>query len=125
MTVLRWTFWALFRLALGARYRLRVRGREQLCALKGPVLLLPNHPGYIDPFLLFAVLWPALRMRPLVYSGTFQGPTGRFLVWLVNPRGVPALDVPSPRARAEAEGAVEAIAAGLQRGESFILWPAG
>jgi 1-acyl-sn-glycerol-3-phosphate acyltransferase len=37
------------------------------------VLVLPNHPGYIDPFLLFAVLWPSLRMRPLVYRGTFQG----------------------------------------------------
>src|SRR5262249_40937809 len=72
-----------------------------------------------------AVLWPEVRMRPLVYSGTFQGPTGRLLVGLVNALEVPDLDVASVRARAEAEQAVEAIAAGLERGESFILWPAG
>src|SRR5438876_1151775 len=65
MSIFRWVFWGLLRLVLGARYRLRVHGKEQLRALKGPVLILPNHPGYIDPFLLFAALWPSLRMRPL------------------------------------------------------------
>src|SRR3954465_6759423 len=125
MTALRWFFWGLFRLLLGARYRLHVHGGDQRRALKGPVLVLPNHPGYIDPFLLFAVLWPTLRMRPLVYSGTFKGPTGRFLVHLVNALEVPDLDVASARARGEAEKAVADIAAGLEAGASFILWPAG
>jgi long-chain-fatty-acid--[acyl-carrier-protein] ligase len=86
---------------------------------------LANHPGYIDPFLLFAVLWPVLRMRPLVYRGTFEGLTGRFLFRLVNALEVPDLDVASVRARREAEQAITAIAAGLARGERFILWPAG
>ena len=89
------------------------------------MVILPNHPGYIDPFLLFGVLWPSLRMRPLVYRGTFQGFTGRLLVRLVNALEVPDLDVASVRARDEAEQAVAAIVAGLGRGERFILWPAG
>ena len=93
--------------------------------MKGPVVVLPNHPGYIDPFLLFGVLWPSLRMRPLVYRGTFQGFTGRLLVRLVNALEVPDLDVASVHARDEAEQAVAAIVAGLGRGERFILWPAG
>src|SRR5262245_49072536 len=125
MGIFRWIFWGLLRLVLGARYRVRVHGKEQLHTLKGPVLILPNHPGYIDPFLLFAVLWPSLRMRPLVYSGTFRGPTGRFLVWLVNALEVHDLDVASVRARAHAEKAVQNIAAGLDQGQSFSLWPAG
>jgi long-chain-fatty-acid--[acyl-carrier-protein] ligase len=125
MSFFRWIFWAFLRLVLGARYRLRVHGKEQLRTLKGPVLILPNHPGYIDPFLLFAALWPSLRMRPLVYSGTFRGPTGRFLVWLVNALEVPDLDVASVRARKHAEKAVQSIAAGLKNGQSFSLWPAG
>jgi long-chain-fatty-acid--[acyl-carrier-protein] ligase len=125
MGVFRWIWWAFFRLVLGARYRLVVHGREQLEKLNGPLLILPNHPGYIDPFLLFAVLWPSLRMRPLVYRGTFQGLTGRFLVRLVHALEVPDLDVASVKARAEAEQAIAAIAAGLARGERFILWPAG
>ena len=125
MIVLRWISWVVLRLALAARYRLRVHGREQLRTLNGPVLVLPNHPGYIDPFLLFGVLWPALRMRPLVYSGTFRGPTGRFLVLLANALEVPDLGVASVQARDEAERAVGGIAAGLKRGENFSLWPAG
>src|SRR5438034_445542 len=125
MSLFRWVFWGLLRLVLGARYRLRIHGKEQLRSLKGPVLILPNHPGYIDPFLLFAALWPSLRMRPLVYGGTCRGPTGRFLVWLVNALEVPDLDVASVRARARAEKAVEGIVAGLRIGQSFSLWPAG
>jgi long-chain-fatty-acid--[acyl-carrier-protein] ligase len=123
--VIRWICWAILRLMLGARYRLVVHGREKLGTLPGAVLILPNHPGYIDPFLLFAVLWPSLRMRPLVYRGTFQGLTGRFLVRLVNALEVPDLDVASVRARTEAEKAVADITAGLARGERYILWPAG
>src|SRR5215469_11040550 len=125
VNAIRWVCWAVFRFLIGLRYRLNIRGNEQLANLKGPVLILPNHPGYIDPFLLFVVLWPSLRMRPLVYRGTFQGLTGRLLVWLVNALEVPDLDVASVRARAEAEEAVAAITAGLARGERFILWPAG
>src|SRR5437660_12642413 len=125
MSLFRWIFWGLLRLVLGARYRLCLHSKEQLRALKGPVLILPNHPGYIDPFLLFAALWPSLRMRPLVYGGTFRGPTGRFLVWLVNALEVPDLDVASVRAQAHAEKAVQSIAAGLQAGQGFSLWPAG
>lgn len=78
-------------------YRLHVRGLEQVKTMKGPVVVLPNHPGYIDPFLLFGVLWPSLRMRPLVYRGTFQGFTGHLLVRLVNALEVPDLDVASVR----------------------------
>ncbi len=125
MKIFRWFCWALFRLILAGRYRIRVHGREHLAKLQSSVLVLPNHPGYIDPFLLFVTLWPALRMRPLVYSGTFQGPTGRFIVRLVNALEVPDLEVASVRARSEAEQAVAAIVAGLGRGERFILWPAG
>jgi long-chain-fatty-acid--[acyl-carrier-protein] ligase len=123
--LLRWFFWGVLRIVLRARYRLRVLGREQLASLQGPVLILPNHPGYIDPFLLFGALWPSLRMRPLVYSGTFKGLSGRFMVNLVNALEVPDLEVASVRARTETERSVNAITEGLGRGENFILWPAG
>src|SRR2546428_6065887 len=47
--VLRYTVWLLARLTLALRYRVRVHGLEQLRDLKGPILILPNHPGMIDP----------------------------------------------------------------------------
>ena len=125
MIVIRWFMWVFARMVLGARYRLHVHGLEQPRSLSGPVLVLPNHPGYIDPFLLFVVLWPALRMRPLVYSGTFRGLVGRLIVGLVNALEVPDLTVASASARAQAEGAIAAVSDGLRRSERFILWPAG
>jgi long-chain-fatty-acid--[acyl-carrier-protein] ligase len=125
MTLLRWIFWAFLRLALGARYRLHIRGKEQLRGLKGPVLVLPNHPGYIDPFVLFSALSPSLRMRPLVYSGTFQGWFGRFLVKLIDALEIPDLGVASTGARNQAEESIQEIVQGLKSGASFSLWPAG
>ena len=68
MVVLRWIFWLLLRLLLGARYRVRITGAEQLRGLDHSVLVLPNHPAMVDPLLVFAHLWPILRMRPLVCS---------------------------------------------------------
>ena len=75
---------------------------------------------------------PAIGVTALLVDGIESrtrwgsvGPTGRAMVWLVNALEVPDLDVASVRARAEAEQAVATIAAGLARGERFILWPAG
>src|SRR5262245_4552517 len=101
MIVLRWIFWMMLKLALGARYRLRLQGSEQLRDLKHSVLVMPNHPAYIDPFLVFATFWPRFRMRPLVYAGHFRGMFGRFIVRLFNALEIPDLDVASVSARAK------------------------
>src|SRR5262245_52889649 len=101
MRGLRSAFWTLLRLLLSLRYRVRVRGLEKLRGLKGPVLVLPNHPAYIDPPLVVSALWPALRLRPLVYEGLFfdpdylQTPLSGSLVKLLGAVLVPALDRPS------------------------------
>src|SRR5262249_35097036 len=42
MLVLRYVFWAVSRLLLSLRYRIRVHGREMLQGLRGPTLILPN-----------------------------------------------------------------------------------
>jgi long-chain-fatty-acid--[acyl-carrier-protein] ligase len=125
MIVLRWVFWVLLKLALGARYRLRLHGAEQLRALKTSVLLMPNHPAYIDPFLIFATFWPRWKMRPLLYAGHFRGLIGRFVVRLFNGLEIPDLEVASASARAQVEQAVAAISKGLKKGVNFSLWPAG
>jgi long-chain-fatty-acid--[acyl-carrier-protein] ligase len=132
--MLRWlrsAFWVLTRLVLSLRYRVRVHGLEKVRGLKGPVLILPNHPAYIDPPLVVASLWSALRPRPLVYEGLFfdpdyfRSPLSMPLVKLLGALLVPDLDQPSARARARAEEAVGQVIAGLGQGENFILWPAG
>src|SRR5207249_11766020 len=124
-------FWRLTRLMLSLRYRVRVHGLDQLRRLRGPVLVLPNPPAYIDPPLVVSALSPALRLRPLVYEGLFfdpdylRTPLSKPLVKLIGAVLVPDLDQPSAQAQARAAQAVAGIIEGLGRGENFVLWPAG
>jgi long-chain-fatty-acid--[acyl-carrier-protein] ligase len=132
--MLRWlrtALWAVVRLILSLRYRVRVQGLERLHGLKGPVLVLPNHPTYLDPALVLATLWPALRLRPLVYEGVFfdpdyfRSPLSYPLVRLLGAVLVPDLDRPSASGRARAEEAITEVITGLRAGENYVLWPAG
>ena len=65
-------FWTLARLILSLRYRVRVTGLEKLRALDGPTLIMPNHPGYIDPALVFSHVRLKTPVRPLAYSGSYR-----------------------------------------------------
>ena len=126
MLWLRYVVWGLMRGLLTLRYRLRVHGLEQVQGLKGPVLVLPNHPGYIDPALVLAALCHALKPRPLVFETMFDYPLMRPFSKLLNALRVPDLDSQaSVQAREEAQAAVQAIIDGLKAGENFVIWPAG
>ena len=125
LTLLRYGLCLSARLFAALRYRVRVHGGEQVRGLKGPVLVLPNHPGLIDPQLVLAVLWPALRPRPTVYEGHFANPIMSLLMKLLNAVRVPGLIQASAKARLRTQQAVEEVIAGLRKGENHILWPAG
>lgn len=125
MKIFRYLCWAILRLIVSLRYRLRVHGLEKLRDLHGPTLILPNHPGYIDPPLVFAALWPALKMRPTVYEGNFKGFIPGLIAKLCNAVLVPDLERASAEARARAGEAVSGIVDGLRKGERHIVWPAG
>src|SRR4051794_38071681 len=109
LTAIRYTVWALARLVLALRYRLRVRGLDRVRGLRGPTLVLPNHPGMIDPPLVLAALWPALKPRPMVYEGNFRNPLLAPVAKLLNAVPVPDLEHASTSARAQAEEAVRRI----------------
>ncbi len=125
LNVFRYAVWALFRTVLPLRYRIRIHGLEGLRDVKGPVLLLPNHPAYIDPAILFTRLWPRLKMRPMVYTGNFDNPLFRFLKRLLNAHDIPDLGQASTSARAQAERALAAVVEAMKRGENHIIWPSG
>lgn len=123
--MLRIGLWLLARLIVPLRYRIRVHGWEHLGRLKSPVLLLPNHPGYIDPVLILAVFYPTLRPRLMLYEEIFRGPILHPLVTVFNAVSVPDLDRPSCEAHKQAEQALEEVIAGLRHGDNFTLWPSG
>jgi long-chain-fatty-acid--[acyl-carrier-protein] ligase len=116
---------ALARLVLALRYRIRVHGAEPLRDQRGPVLILPNHPGYIDPPIVLATLWPYLRPRPMLFEGNFRNPLLYPLMLILNALRVPDLTQASRRARQRAEEAIRGAADALRRGENVIMWPSG
>ncbi|MGL4554517.1 MAG: AMP-binding protein, partial [Gemmataceae bacterium] len=127
MVAVRWLVWALARVLLSLRYRVRVRGLEALAGLGrgGKVLILPNHPGYTDPLLVLSRLGPTLQPRPLVFEGTFDTPVLWPLMKVIDALRVPDMEAASAAARQTAEGSVRAIIDGLNAGRNHILWPSG
>jgi long-chain-fatty-acid--[acyl-carrier-protein] ligase len=105
------------------RYRVEVKGREQLRGLRGPVLVLPNHPGYIDPVLVMTQLGGEIVLRPLVVSFMYRPllPLMKFICALE----VPDFEKHSHSAREQTQPLIERVVAGLDRGENFLIYPAG
>ena len=125
MQIFRYLLWLLASGLLALRYRIRVQGDKSLHELRGPVLVLPNHPGYVDPIIVYTLLWPILRTRPLLWEGMFLNPVLFPLMKLMRAVRIPDLRHTSVQARERTEQAIAEVIAGLRRGENFILWPAG
>src|SRR4051812_23701193 len=122
---LRLLIWLLSRAVLPLRYRVRVHGMDKVKALEGPILVLPNHPAYIDPPILLSTFYPVRNLRPLLYENNFQNPfLGGFLP-LLNAIRVPDLDSASAEARLRAEQAIQLVIEALRKGDSVIFYPSG
>lgn len=123
--LLRWFFWLIAKSTLWLRYSIQVHGWEEVARLKKPVLILPNHPGLVDPLILITTLWPSLRPRPLVYDHNFRNPVMALLAHALNALRVPDLEQASALVRDQAQAAVQAVIGGLKAGHNHILWPSG
>jgi long-chain-fatty-acid--[acyl-carrier-protein] ligase len=123
--ILRTIVWAIGKLILSLRYRVRVHGLDKVRGLKGKTLILPNHPGMIDPPIVLTALWPTLHPRPLVYEGNFRSPFLRPLMFLLDAVRIPDLERPDVEARAQTRQAIQEVIDGLSRGQNIILWPSG
>ena len=60
--------WMVVTAAVHLRYRIRVKGLDEVVARYGRkgILFLPNHPALIDPVILNTVLWGRFKPRSLV-----------------------------------------------------------
>ncbi|MCS7303937.1 MAG: AMP-binding protein [Thermoguttaceae bacterium] len=116
-----WICWVLSKI----RYRVRLVGAEKLLGLQGPVLVMPNHPGNIDPPMLLAYLRLPGGLRPTVYSGAWQMPLLRPFLWLVHAIEVPEIVQPSREAYHQVHQVLDQIAEAIRRGENILLYPSG
>ncbi len=118
---------AILRNLLKLRYRVKVNGFENLKGVtngKGR-LLLPNHPGLIDPMIVFSNLNPKIKLRPVMSEVVGAIP---FLNWFgrkSNAVILPDLTNSTHEGRELTEIALKEIIAGINRGENFLLYPSG
>jgi acyl-CoA synthetase (AMP-forming)/AMP-acid ligase II/1-acyl-sn-glycerol-3-phosphate acyltransferase/acyl carrier protein len=124
LTLIRWILWALAAVVLSLRYRVQVTGLEKLRGLK-KTIILPNHPAYVDPILVFRTLWPMLRPRPMAFEGMFKNPLLFWVPRVFDAVAIPDLSEHSVAARQQAESAIQEVIQGLKAGSNHILWPAG
>ncbi len=118
-------FWWLQRSVLRLRYRVRVAGLEKLDGLTGPTLVMPNHPGYIDPSLVLSHVRLKRAIRPVVTASMYRGAVLYPFMRLVEALEVPELSEHSHDARQRTLAMIDAVVAGLERGESFLIYPSG
>ncbi len=115
---------------LSLRYRIKIIGLENLnperLNKEGGIIFLPNHPAHMDPLILFCVLWPKYRIRPLVIEYIYRLPLLQIAHKLIRSLPVPNFDLSINQYKIKrAEASMQEIAEGLKNKENFIVYPAG
>ena len=122
---IRWVVWAAVRVLVTLRYWVTLKGQTEVFKHPGPYLILPNHPGYMDPPNILVRLWPAFKMRPMFLETNFESPLLAPFAWLLDGIRVPDTDRASAEARQRAEQAAGTVIETLKAGRNVIIWPSG
>ena len=122
-------FWVV-RLLVALRYRLVVKGREQLArevfTRPGGIIFLPNHPAEIDPILLEMVLWKKFRPRPLVVEHFYYLKGFQFFMDLVKAMPLPTMDVMANKWRGKKlQKQFDHVVHELKNKKNFLIYPSG
>ena len=107
------------------RYRVEIDGLDQLRAVRGPALVLPNHPGHIDPVLVMTHPGGEVPLRPLVVSFMYRPPYLNPLMRFLDALEVPDMVAHSHSAREAVEPLIRTVVDGLDRGGKFLIYPSG
>ncbi|WP_040352820.1 AMP-binding protein [Blastopirellula marina] len=117
--------WATLRFLLRFRYRVQLHGLEELRSVQGPILVLPNHPAYVDPPLVLSHLRFGRSLRPLVFADTFRS-------WIFYPfcKASHAFEVPNLKshsrdAHRQTTEMIDRVVAGVEAGNDFLIYPSG
>jgi long-chain-fatty-acid--[acyl-carrier-protein] ligase len=121
----------LMKLLLQFRYRIRVKGLENLTPetlnQKGGVVFMPNHPSYfVDPIIATLAVWPKFPIRPMIVEYMYYTP---FIHGLM--RFMDALPIPNfvsssnSLKRKKNEKVIQTVIQDLKQGQNFLIYPAG
>jgi long-chain-fatty-acid--[acyl-carrier-protein] ligase len=116
---------ALARLLLSLRYKIEVKGLENI-PKRGGMLFLPNHPAEIDPVILMCFLGPKYFPRPMVVEHFYRL---KGFQWILDAIGV--LPIPTMEEKANIWRGKEVakifgdVKACIQAGDNFLIYPSG
>ncbi|MBA2117294.1 1-acyl-sn-glycerol-3-phosphate acyltransferase [Bremerella alba] len=115
----------VLRRLLHRRYQVEVKGLEKLEALEGPILVLPNHPAFVDPPTVLSHLRFGKSLRPLVFTDTYRSPIFYPFMKIIDAYEVPNLKSHSRDAHAKTSELIDKVAGELQQGQNFLIYPSG
>ena len=107
------------------RYRVEREGFEKLRGVRGPLLVLPNHPGHVDPVLVMTQIGGDIPLRPLVVSFMYRPFYLNPLMRFIGALEVPDMVAQSHSAKEQVEPLINAVVEGLDRGGKFLIYPSG
>jgi acyl carrier protein len=121
----------IFRVVFWLRYRLHYRGLDVVKAAlrkntKG-TLFLPNHPAVvIDPFVVGSLITVPFNVRPLVTEYMFFNPVFHWIMRWINALPIPNFSTGvNPLKLSRLDKTLKTVELGLERGETFLIYPAG
>ncbi len=111
--------------ALALRYRVKVDGLDEV-ASRGTsgILFLPNHPAFIDPFIVLSILGRDFRPASLADKDQIDRFFIRRLAGRAGARPIPDASR-YPDAAEKIEQALRECIEGLKAGENLLFYPAG
>lgn len=122
---------SFLRLILLIRYRVTVKGLENLnpetLTKPGGVLFLPNHSSvFVDPVLVGLVIWDKYPIRPMVVEYMYYTPVINWIMKRMNALPIPNFVLTSNSLkRKKADKVLDEVIKGLQHGDNFLIYPAG
>lgn len=114
---------------IALRYRVKIEGlREVRKALKGKgsILFLPNHPGEMDPIILFTYLQPIFKPHSLAVEHFYHLPGVSFFMNLARAIPVPNFETTVNKWKLKKiNEAGEKVIQMMKEGENFLVYPSG
>jgi len=119
-------FLAAGRGLLSLRYRIRVRGLEDVASRgTGGILFLPNHPALIDPVIVAGLLHPRFSPASLADKDRVEGPGIRWITRKFGVKPLPDIARYGEACREEVERVIQECSRDLAEGRNILLYPAG
>ncbi|MBS0630044.1 MAG: AMP-binding protein [Verrucomicrobia bacterium] len=108
------------------RYRIKIEGLEKVTqAKKKGILFLPNHPAEIDPVILWLILAPYFRPRPLVVEEFFFQKGMRRVMDFIGAIPIVTTISMNKWKELQIEKTKMKIIGQLSQGENCMIYPAG